>query len=78
MFFEFMGKRLSGGADQREPEKPLPIVARTASDFDVPPPSGLRITWLGHSTFIVEIDGARVLTDTVWSKRSSPAIGANG
>jgi L-ascorbate metabolism protein UlaG (beta-lactamase superfamily) len=32
----------------------------------------LRITWLGHSTQLIEIDGQRVLLDPVWSKRASP------
>src|SRR6218665_1650414 len=31
--------------------------------------SGLRATWLGHSTVLVEIDGYRVLTDPVWGPR---------
>ena len=36
------------------------------------PGSGLRVTWLGHSTVLLEIDGARVLTDPVWGARASP------
>ena len=32
----------------------------------------LRVTWLGHSTILIEIDGKRFLTDPVWSKRVSP------
>src|SRR5690349_15930566 len=32
----------------------------------------LRITWLGHSTTIIEINGKKILTDPVWSKRVSP------
>lgn len=34
--------------------------------------SGLRATWLGHSTVLLEIDGFRVLTDPVWGQRASP------
>ena len=30
------------------------------------PASGLRVTWLGHSTVLIEIDGVRLLTDPVW------------
>ena len=30
-----------------------------------PPGTGLRATWLGHSTVFIEIDGYRVLTDRV-------------
>jgi L-ascorbate metabolism protein UlaG (beta-lactamase superfamily) len=36
------------------------------------PPTGLRMTWLGHSTQLIEIDGHRILTDPVWSDRASP------
>jgi L-ascorbate metabolism protein UlaG (beta-lactamase superfamily) len=35
-------------------------------------PGELAVTWFGHATALVEIDGARVLTDPVWSKRCSP------
>ena len=38
-----------------------------------PPASGLRATWLGHSTVLIEIDGLRVLTDPVWGTRASPS-----
>ena len=33
---------------------------------------GLRVTWLGHSTVLVEQDGVVVLTDPVFSQRASP------
>ena len=35
--------------------------------------TGLRATWLGHSTVLIEIDGLRVLTDPVWGPRASPS-----
>jgi L-ascorbate metabolism protein UlaG (beta-lactamase superfamily) len=35
------------------------------------PKSGLRITWVGHSSLLIEIDGKRILTDPVWSNRVS-------
>jgi L-ascorbate metabolism protein UlaG (beta-lactamase superfamily) len=40
--------------------------------FASPPPSGLRVTWLGHSTMLLEVDGHRFLTDPVWSERAGP------
>lgn len=58
---------------RREPKAPLPIESRTRADYDTPPQSGLRITWLGHSTMLVEIDGGRVLFDPVWGERASPS-----
>lgn len=42
-----------------------------ANIYKSPPSSGLRITWIGHSTLLIEIDGVRILTDPVWSKRAS-------
>ncbi|MBV9343661.1 MAG: MBL fold metallo-hydrolase [Gammaproteobacteria bacterium] len=36
------------------------------------PDSGLRVTWLGHSTVLIEVDGLRILTDPVWGPRASP------
>jgi hypothetical protein len=47
----------------RGPSKPLPTVRADAGRFAVPPASGLRVTWMGHSSMLVEIDGHRVLTD---------------
>lgn len=73
------GKMLSAtwdmlrGTPDQEPAAPLPMVGPEDRTFDTPPESGLRITWLGHSTLIVEIDGARILTDPVWAERASPS-----
>lgn len=36
-----------------------------------PPVNGLRVTWMGHSCLLIEIDGCRILTDPVWSERAS-------
>lgn len=33
---------------------------------------GLRVTWLGHATVLVEMDGLNVLTDPIFSQRASP------
>jgi N-acyl-phosphatidylethanolamine-hydrolysing phospholipase D len=30
------------------------------------------VTWIGHSTLLVQLDGLNVLTDPQWSERSSP------
>jgi L-ascorbate metabolism protein UlaG (beta-lactamase superfamily) len=39
--------------------------------YGTPPASGLRITWIGHSSLLIEIDGLRLLTDPVWGSRAS-------
>ncbi len=61
--------------------KPDPNVAPTSAPsttrvepgrFAAEPASGLRATWLGHSTILLEVDGHRFLTDPVWSDRVGP------
>lgn len=56
--------------DNVSPTAPIPRVTDTL--FINPPLTGLRITWLGHSFMLVEIDGSTLLIDPVWSERSSP------
>jgi N-acyl-phosphatidylethanolamine-hydrolysing phospholipase D len=31
-----------------------------------------KLTWVGHSTLLVQLDGVNVLTDPQWSRRASP------
>ncbi|MBL4683885.1 MAG: MBL fold metallo-hydrolase [Nannocystaceae bacterium] len=54
------------------PDSPLPLIDIDPQMFDTPPPTGLRVTWFGHSTMLLEIDGKRVLTDPVWGERTAP------
>ena len=61
------------GKEMRTPTCPLPLATDTTARLASPPASGLRITWLGHSTTLIEIDGARLLTDPVWGERASPS-----
>ena len=55
-----------------EPSAPVPVVRTDPALLARPPTSGLRVTWFGHSSTLVEIDGVRVLTDPIWSDRASP------
>ncbi len=59
------------GGQQRKPPAPLPTTD-PRDTWAWPIASGLRATWLGHSTVLVEIDGVRLLTDPVWGLRASP------
>jgi L-ascorbate metabolism protein UlaG (beta-lactamase superfamily) len=60
------------GGQRRVPRGPLPSL-NPLDAWTQPPASGLRATWLGHSTVLIEIDGLRVLTDPVWGLRASPS-----
>lgn len=73
-FHKILGKWMRSSG-HTVPKTDLPVFVRRGADFAEPSPSGLRVTWLGHSTALIEIDGYRVLTDPVWSARVSPISG---
>ena len=69
--FSTMGEFFRGGSVRKPPgrlptDNPLATWARPAD-------TGLRATWLGHSTVLLELEGLRVLTDPVWGERASPS-----
>ncbi|WP_328442488.1 MBL fold metallo-hydrolase [Amycolatopsis sp. NBC_00438] len=53
----------------RKPGGAIPLVQAAP----VETAEGLHLTWYGHASTLVELDGARVLLDPVWSDRVSPA-----
>ena len=65
-----LGEYFFGGA-QRMPPGTLPV-ERPHEAWTRKVSSGLRVTWLGHSTVLLELDGLRVLTDPVFGDRASP------
>ncbi len=58
--------------DERSPRTPPGPFRTDAGVFQKPPESGLRITWMGHSSLLIELDGVRLLVDPVWDERASP------
>ncbi len=67
-----VGPRFFFGSAARSPKRPLGPFHTDTRVYEVSPDSGLRITWLGHSSSLVEIDGVRVLIDPVWDERAAP------
>ena len=61
---------LFGGKKRRPPHK-LPVVDPKPT-WQKTNDTGLRVTWLGHSSLFVEMDGVRFVTDPVWAHRASP------
>ena len=57
---------------RRKPRSPLPVTPVRADVLSGPASQALQVTWLGHSTTLIEIDGLRLLTDPVLSERASP------
>ena len=56
------------------PAEPLPVHEGTAATLATPP-GRLRVTWLGHSTTVIEMGGQRLLTDPVFGGFTSPISG---
>ncbi|MEU5313515.1 MBL fold metallo-hydrolase [Streptomyces sp. NPDC021562] len=57
---------------RRAPRGTVPVHPTAVADLAKPAASGLRVTWMGHSSVLAEIDGHRVLFDPVWGERCSP------
>ena len=53
----------------QEPKVQLPV---NAPVFSTELSQAFTMTWMGHSSVLIEIEGVRVLTDPVFSKRASP------
>ena len=51
------------------PARPVPLAPVEIATAAAP----LAVTWFGHSSALIEIDGHRVLVDPVWSERVSPS-----
>ncbi|GAB2694279.1 MBL fold metallo-hydrolase [Mucilaginibacter koreensis] len=58
-------------SSENTPQKPLGLFRVPEGAFNKAPENGLRVTWMGHASVLIEIDGKRILTDPVWSKRAS-------
>lgn len=65
-----MGEFFFGGS-KRLPPGPIPVFSPLDA-WSTKADTSLRVTWLGHSTVLLEIDGLRVLTDPVFGPRASP------
>ncbi|UOG74048.1 MBL fold metallo-hydrolase [Hymenobacter tibetensis] len=65
------------GREERVPRQALGPFTTNAADLAEPVPAeALRVTWFGHSSTLLELDGKRFLTDPVWRLRASPvAVG---
>ena len=55
----------------RKPTGPVPLAGPDAASGGAA--TGARLTWYGHASVLVEIEGRRVLLDPLWSDRCSPS-----
>lgn len=50
----------------------LPVLTPDWARIRNPPVGEIQATWMGHASFLVQMDGLNILTDPVWSDRCSP------
>jgi len=48
------------------------IVAPDYQLIDHPDPAKIQITWVGQSTFLIQVEGINILTDPIFNNRSTP------
>lgn len=70
-FLRWQMERLRRGGPRRPPPGRLPIVESSFADPGAPT-GEVRLTWIGHASFLVQVAGANLLIDPVWSTRVSP------
>jgi L-ascorbate metabolism protein UlaG (beta-lactamase superfamily) len=58
--------------EERSPKQQLGPFLTDLHIYSQPAENGLRVTWFGHSSTLLEIDGVRVLIDPIWNMRAAP------
>lgn len=72
--FEFVRMKYFGDEPFADQEKEAHLVEVTGPDLDLiaSPKQRPVVTWIGHSTFLIQYQGINILTDPVFSDRVSP------
>lgn len=74
-FFDYWYMRWFGDtewADQTEQVDEIPFKRTDLARIAHPDPEQRQVTWIGHSTFLLQYQGKTVLTDPIFSERASP------
>merc|ERR1712227_281985 len=65
-------KNLTGLPPSEELDRTLPIESPDLSLLNTRVEGDIRITWVGHATVILQMEGMSILTDPIFSERCSP------
>ena len=57
---------------ERVPRVALGPFRTDTTVYETEPAGGLRVTWFGHSSTLLEVDGVRLLIDPIWDERAAP------
>jgi len=68
-FLSVMTDFLFGKHERKTPDYQLPSIQR---NLKLQPSAKPEITWFGHSSYLIQVDGLNILVDPVFSGRTSP------
>lgn len=68
-FYSVMVDFIFGKHERKEPDYQLPSIKR---NLNLQPAVKPEITWFGHSSYLIQINGLNILVDPVFSGRTSP------
>jgi L-ascorbate metabolism protein UlaG (beta-lactamase superfamily) len=71
-YVKLISTRLFGETDDQRPDWEIPVHKIDKSSFETVQDTATVITWLGHSAFLIEIDGKRLLLDPMLGDIASP------
>lgn len=71
-FFSFLKMRWFGPYEWADHEQAAPLIPMTKADKVKIAQGDQQVTWLGHSTFLLQIKGKTILTDPMFSEYASP------
>lgn len=71
---DFFKMRWFGDEEWADQEQEVALIPQQAlpDDHFQSPSSQPRLTWLGHASFIIELNGKRIITDPILTNRASP------
>ena len=70
-FLRWQWERMTQKRAPNPPPGRLPVVQHQVASPRAPD-GEIRVTWVGHATFLIQAAGLNLLTDPVWSRRASP------
>lgn len=73
---DFLRWRVQRLRTRLEPDPPAEELTRAMPAVVDGAQDEIRLTWVGHATFLLQLPGVNVLTDPVWSRRVSPVAWA--
>lgn len=71
-YLKLLHTRIFGETVEQLPDRPIPYLPVKAAHTKTVQDTATVVTWLGHSSFIVEIDGKRLLLDPMLGDIASP------